>query len=587
MGGAVLIFSCATPLHAVTIQTAVLSEQRAPNTPNGCVFDFFFPPLLSDSGHYVFRCQLLFGSGGVGVANDSGVWGGLGTNLFYVGRELNQPPGVPTGAQYGDFYYCRPAVNANGVVAFNFEMQNDPFIVINPTRNTAAWLGSPGGLTLTAWESTAAPGLPGGANYGDIHNGLVSSTSLVLNNRNQIAFQGLVTGGGVGAADDYCIWAGSLSNLTLVAREGTQAPTLPVGATFGSFGALCINDAGQVAFSADLNIGDGGVTSANNSSVWFGAFTNLQVLARESQIAAGAGSAVFGSFEQYLVGPASTALLNATLKNAVGGVGSTNDTGVWLGAPGALQLLVREGSPVPGLPSALLDAIWGSDISPNGVVGINGMMRENGTSVFATNKYALWVGRSNSLSIAARSGQAVPGAPGVYLQGFNYFSVNDLGQVAFLAVLSDGTAGIFATDLSGVARLIARIGGSVEVSPGDFRVITSNNLQEPIVFHSDRRTGAAFNARGELIYKLAFTDNTRALMLADVAELPRLGIFAGATSVSLQWKTNVVPFTLQASSEVGAAAVWQAVTNVPVAVNGTNTVTLPRSPNVRYFRLAL
>lgn len=584
--GAAWLLTMAQSANAVTFQTAVLREQRAPNTPNGGVFDFFYPPLLGDSGHYVFRSQLLPGSGGVTVANDSGVWAGLGTNLFYVTRELNQPPGVPAGAQYSDFFYCRPAVNANGVVAFNFEMQNDPFLVINSTRNTAAWLGTPDALTLAAWESTAAAGLPGGVNYGDIFSGLVPATSLVLNNRNQIAFQGLVTGSGVGTTNDYCVWAGSLNNLTLVAREGSQAPTLSAGATFGSFGALGLNDAGQIAFSADLNIGDGGVTSANNSCVWFGTFTNLQVLAREGQVAAGAGSAVFGSFEQYLAGPPDTVLLSATLKNAVGGVGPTNDTGVWMGAPGALQLLVREGSTAPALPSALMDAIWGADISRGGVIGLNGVMRENGSMVVTTNKHALWVGRSNALAIVARGGQPAPGLPGVYFQGFNYFSVNDLGQVVFQAVLTDNLAGLFATDLSGVARLIAHMGDSVEVAAGDSRIITTSGVTDPVAFFNDRRMGSAFNARGEFIYRLLFTDGTQALMLADVAALPRLVIIPSAANVSVRWRTNVAPFVLERTTAL-VPANWQTVTNLPVEVGGTNTVSLPVNPAESFFRLKL
>ena len=580
IGGLIL----APGVQAVTVQTLVLSEQRAPGTPVGGVFDTFYPPLLADSDHYIFRSQLFVGSGGVDYSSDSGIWSGQGTNLSYVARELDQPPGIPSGARYGDFYNCRPVINSAGTVAFSFTMQNDPFGVINSSRNSAIWTGPAGGLSLDFWEGTSTEA-PTNANFGEIYTAAVG---LVQNDHNEIAFQGKITGSGVSTANDSCLWAGSSNQLTLVAREGSQAPTLPAGATFGSFGSLWLNNSHQVAFSAFLNIGAGGVSSANNSSIWAGSYTNLSVVFREGDIAPGTTNAVFSSFEQYQGGPTNTLIIRATLKNGVGGVDASNDTGFWLWDDDTTELLGREGFPDPVLHETL-DAITSVDLSPAGTIGIMGSLRYNGTSVVSTNQNALWVASGTNIALIARGGNPAPGVTGAYFESFNYLSVNDLGQAAFRAFLSDGSYGLWATDLNGTLQLIAHRGDTIEVAPGDFRIIqTTNPAGNPEAeFFHDRRQGSAFNASGHLLYRLRFSDGTGSLMLADVAELPSISITQSAPNVQLMWQTNSVPFQLESSPSLGNTANWQAIPSTPGIVNGSNVVTFTAGPTKQFFRLRL
>src|SRR5262249_50825568 len=60
-----------------------------------------------------------------------------------------------------------------------------------------------------------------------------------------------------------------------VALSGQRAPGTPDGVSFASFGTpqsvpvVRLDDAGHVAFRANLLQGYGGVTSANDTGVWF------------------------------------------------------------------------------------------------------------------------------------------------------------------------------------------------------------------------------------------------------------------------------------------------------------------------------
>src|SRR5205823_3100412 len=131
--------------------------------------------------------------------------------------------------------------------------------------------------------------------------------------------------------------------LQLLAREGSAAPG--TATTFSSLelsaAAKYFNAAGQAAFAALLS--DGG------NGVWTGAPGGLQLLARDGQAAPGT-TATFTSVTglRSLNGNGSVAFTGG-LTGA--GVTSGNDTGVWVGSLGSLQLLAREGSNAPGTPA--------------------------------------------------------------------------------------------------------------------------------------------------------------------------------------------------------------------------------------------
>ena len=112
--------------------------------------------------------------------------------------------------------------------------------------------------------------------------------------------------------------------------------------------------------------------------------------------------------------------------------------------------------------------------------------------------------------MVTRAGDAAPGTePGVNFNVFDNPVINDAGQVAFTASLTDADGrpslnrGLFATDLSGDLQLIARVGDLFDVDDDplteDLRAINS------IRFIDNDRRQDAFNDNGELAFLLMFS----------------------------------------------------------------------------------
>ena len=67
---------------------------------------------------------------------------------------------------------------------------------------------------------------------------------------------------------------------------------------------------------------------------------------------------------------------------------------------------------------------------------------------------------------------------------------------------------------------------------------------------------------------------------------PQLTIVRSGTNVILAWPTNILTFTLQATTNLAATNLWSNVSPASVVVNGLNTVTNPISSASRFYRLS-
>jgi hypothetical protein len=296
---------------------------------------------------------------------------------------------------------------------------------------------------LVAREGLQAPGAPPGAVFDNLST---SFEAPVLNNRGHVAFTGQLRRdfGGVTVANNYGIWSGEPGAMTLVAREGADAPGVP-GATFRHFDAPQLNDGGQILFHALLVEGSGGVAADNDASMWIYRNGALELAAREgSQVPGASPGTSYGSFNYYAMNNQGRAAVKGYLELGGAGVTLDNSAAVWSGPAGALRQVAREGEPAPG---------------------------------------------------------AVDGA--VFFE-FGAPSINAAGQVAFLAVLKSDVGavtpqndqGLWATDASGVLHLIAREGDLMEIAPGDLQPITQLYFGGNTGNSDGRRS--MFNDRGEV-----------------------------------------------------------------------------------------
>jgi hypothetical protein len=439
--------------------------QQAPGLPDGVTYDTFYDSssriVISDAGSTAFN-----GSAG----GSQGIWSSGPGSSALIARVGEQAAGVPAGVVYAALDFGIPdfVLNDAGQAAFSAYLTGSGVDVSN---RVGIWAQRQGGLELVGRQGTHAPGTPDGVNF-------VGMYGPALNKFGQTAFLGALTGSGVDATNNFGLWSEGSGSLTLVARQGSQAPGMPDGAVFGggfSLGGPAFNNAGQTAFAS------------------------------------------------FVTG---------------GGVDSTNSGGIWLGASGSLALVARSGSPAPGTPTGVNFAtISGHVPALNDAGQLAFKAALTGAGVNSTNNFGLWSGAPGSLELIARTGDHAPGTEdGVVFRSFTNvvdntgpgWMLNAAGQTAFNAQLigSDGVSagsGIWATDRSGVLQLVARRGDLLEVAPGDFRTITG------VTFVVDRfanPTGnsdgepSAFNNLGQLAFLAGFTDGTSGIFVSNRVAVP-------------------------------------------------------------------
>lgn len=67
--------------------------------------------------------------------------------------------------------------------------------------------------------------------------------------------------------------------------------------------------------------------------------------------------------------------------------------------------------------------------------------------------------------------------------------------------------------------------------------------------------------------------------------VPALDFNVSGGSIQLAWPTNLIPFTLQATTNVAAAATWTNILTTPAKVGNSNVITEPMTGAGKYYRL--
>ena len=324
----------------------------------------------------------------------------------------------------------------------------------------------------------------------------------------------------------------SIGSFDVVATSGQAAPG--VDASFREFRAPALSNAGQMAFHAPLEDADGqfvgngiflsdgsGITTilhagqtTPNGEVWD---LGMPVISDSGDIAVYADlrdastDTILQSIQRYSAGSVGALVVqgqtvpggdgvfsdlpSAVSINATGQVGfsasldqtlSSRDQALYLGVPGTITEMAREGDPAPG----------GGNLGGLGLPALN----DHGRITFHTNLSnsldALVRTDGTTSTLIARQGQPAPDGNGQLLFD-TYFSPvqNNAGQVAFSTDLS-GTAGgtgddrgIFRGDGESLVQL-AREGQAAPDGNGAFRSFTTS----------------AINDAGEVVFTALLTD---------------------------------------------------------------------------------
>ncbi len=440
-----------------------VARERNQAPPASMDLQFFNlgPPTLNGAGQSAFYA---IAKQNLGDASYSGVWREDAGNLELVAVGGSHAPGTPNGVNFssGGLINGLVLLNAAGHTAFKFFVSGD---AVASTNDIGIWSTSTGSLDLVARKGNQAPDAPLGVTFNSLGDP-------VLNDSGAVAFAASMTGSGTQFGFDG-IWSGMPGNVHLKVRDGNDAPGTPPGVKFLTFAEPALNDSGRSAFLAIL--AGAGVDSTNDVGIWSEGAGNLELLAREGSHAPGAGGDVtFSGFNYPVLDVAGRTAFAASLSGS--GVDVSNDAGIWAGTSADFKLLIRGGTQAPGTPSGakfdefstpVLNAIGqfafiGQLSQP--IVARDGTVIGGGGGVDSTNARGIWATNVHgALTLVAREGDLLEVGPGDFrrISSFHFAvgtgigdgrqsGFNDRGQVAFAAFFSDGSSGVFVSDIVAV-----------------------------------------------------------------------------------------------------------------------------------------
>lgn len=454
----------------------------------------------------------------------------------------------PSGGTFTGFS-TMPIINDAGQVLFSF--------------GTSQYLATAGTITPLAVTGTASPA---GGQYSLINYP-------TLNNAGQTGFHSAVTGGSTASGTFVASSGGSQS----VVLQGTASP---LGGTYTSNSqTIALNDSGRIAQFVEITGGSateailtglpgslqvvaqkgaaapaGGnynlldsspsinasgqigfrtslTGSAGNSGIFFGAPGALQTVAVSGQAAPGGGT--YNVPSSYGINDAGQIAIWSTLS------GTTSTHGIFIGTPGALQTVARSGTAAPA--GGNYDQIGAFRLNSSGVVSFTASLLSGSSS------RGLFLGTPGNIQKLALVGESAPG--GGTFSGLNsYPLLSDTGYVAFAGNLSGAgitTAndrGLYA-GTSGSLQLIVREGDTIDVDPGvgiDLRTVANDG----IVFlnsvgqsqSTDDGRSKALNSDGLLAYHLTFTNGTSGIFVTAIPEPGTIGLVTAGAIALVLWR---------------------------------------------------
>ena len=203
-------------------------------------------PRMYAGGNSISFVGLLDGSG-INSSNRSTIWAATSSSgLALVARQGDQAVGLPAGSVYGDVV-TRLNMSDSGAIAFY-----STYTVGGVVQGQGVWSGRPtgtggAGLQLFAKSGDAISSSESGVVFGQF-------VTPKLNSQGRVSFSATLQGAGVGSSNDVVMVSGTPGNLQVVAREGDQAPGVPVGLKYGNgFNILSVADTGRTLFRVQLS----------------------------------------------------------------------------------------------------------------------------------------------------------------------------------------------------------------------------------------------------------------------------------------------------------------------------------------------
>ncbi|MGE3350921.1 MAG: choice-of-anchor tandem repeat NxxGxxAF-containing protein [Planctomycetota bacterium] len=290
-------------------------------------------------------------------------------------------------------------------------------------------------------------------------------------------WRGRLTGGAIVAnTDDQALFVGHDANdVQLVLQRGAPEPTGSIPGAFVQY-SLTTWDAARIAptggrllFASTLT---GAVTTADDSVLFWGAPGALQVLAREGDFAPTGGASFSGNFSGaqnvLAINGGGMSLFKAKL---VGGdaVAGLNDDAWFIGQPGFVQFMCREGDALSGgaVVVGTLDGFRAQIDENHRVLFAQSLSQTLGTSpaTATTDSAILSYDFSNGLQIVAREGDPAPGSGACGFgpfSGSSGFSNSALSRTqGWWVVTNSMVAGDVSGNTDDTAIFVGQLGGGI------------------------------------------------------------------------------------------------------------------------------
>ncbi|MEX2093378.1 MAG: choice-of-anchor tandem repeat NxxGxxAF-containing protein [Pirellulales bacterium] len=446
---------------AGSLEMVVREGTQAPGAMPGHVFDDFIRGgfdfssslALNNAGHVAFDALLKF-QPGVTDVDQFGVWVGDTSGLRLVAKTGGQAPGTPVGAVFDEIN--APWLDKYGQVAFNASLRYGEGGVTNDNIR-GAWIESGGPLSLFSRQGiVGGTTLPSGLE-------LTRGAILGLNSSGRFVAEGSLVTDSAGATEDnnQVFWTNALGSPKIIIREGDQLPGTESGTKFNGgyyLRGISWNDDGEIAFFSGLpgppepgsGYADVGLWTENNGL--------LSLVTRRGGSVPGVPGAEFRNFGSLSSNSEGHVAFSAALRPGVGGVGPFfATTGIWAhDNDGVLRLVARSSSPVPGEVDQIFSNFGSFAINDAGQVAFQAST--------TAREYGIWVQDIDGTVLPiAIFGQVidVDNGPGIDLRTIRsarffgdsvdsrrrYRGFNDRGQLAFVAQFTDGSSGVFVSNV--------------------------------------------------------------------------------------------------------------------------------------------
>ncbi len=485
-----------TAVGAVPVRTVALSSDPAPGASAN--FIVFQAPFINGNGQAAF----------VGVMDDldatDGLWSEGGGSLAKVALQTDAAPG--TSLSLGSFQDANIKLYLNdaGQAAFGKTLSD-----FN-TGGAFSQTGAGNALRKIAAGGDAAPGTNDPTRLYQTGFGAMGG----FNNSGRAAFHASMppTAGPPGNFASSGTWSEGSGTLNKLAEVGDSAPG--TAAVFDQFRIPAINNGGHAAFVAAITSGGAG------EGVWTNRSGSLARLVGNGDSAPGGGTFSILFNDTVAINDTGDIVFSANL------VGGTVPDGIWVARNGGIEKVVLEGDVAPGS---------GGHVYGTAALGIESAflgLDANGNAAFTSylddGRRGLFSEGLGALHAVALSGDVAPGTGGLTYQGVLKWTLNESGQTAFIAQLSNFTDAIFAEDILGTVHKIVLPGDMLEVAPGDFREVAQLSFLglDGSAGVLGNNVTSGFGANGDLAFMAEFTDGSSGVFVTTVPELASWSLMA-------------------------------------------------------------